>query len=115
MKKIQRYKILLFILCVLGILTLRVNSTTAQTTPTMDDLLRRIQILEARVSALEQRNAIASTQNSGQQTTVWTCKIIGRKDTFYGHGETQGLAESDAMEQCKLVSDVCKMKECSKQ
>lgn len=86
---------------------------------TVADLTRRVRVLEQAVTQLQQQcgsNCTSVSINTPATTTtgeIWTCKVAGRKDVFYGEGQTRGSAEKAAMEECYSFDSFCKVEECS--
>ena len=86
---------------------------------TLEELSRRVTALEQAVKALQEtcgkdRAVVKTRTERVPPGDVWTCRVTGRKKTFYGSGRSKGLAERDAMEQCQPEGGVCEVKECSK-
>ena len=110
----------LIVLPIVFILTSSPGNLYAQDSAIIEQLLVRIKFLEERVAELEKNCANDSKdhrkkadRNTGPR---WTCKVISRKETFYGEGDTRGLAEKNAMKRCQVAQGAgyfCKLKDCS--
>jgi len=95
----------------LAVMLLAVRAAEARD-GSLEDRVRR---LERAVERLEDRCGERGDDRIvvEPESEIWTCVVSGGKEKFYGNGETRGLAEKDAMEQCQKTSNICRLKQCS--
>ena len=116
MKKIWTAVVCVSILSSVFVSTLKADDSTGDSTIT--DLTNRVVALEAAVARIQQQCAGMSDKRQGavaKSAQTWICKAAGRKDIYYGVGETRALAEKNAAEKCRRQSPdgFCKPAECS--